>query len=661
MNDDTFYINLRKNKPEILKSYITQLRDCFTAGYTMPQFCIDNNIKRPLFVALDENYKDFLWELYVQFQYCKNTEIVPQFAMISGSVNSWSYYYAYVAQLKIENISDINLEKFDRIILLFFDVGNSENKYSISLDKLANYFVSRTQVEIPILHFVSKNPGVKFVVINHPAICSNIHNSERENKLLEESAMGPNRPFHTVRQKIKEDKSGNVETPFDFLGYTNEEVYRLMEIPEAKSNLDGSISMCDTDDNLLNIVNGKRTTAYQPSRYKNTIYFIGHCVYYGVGVPFDKTIESLLQKMLNDNNLPYRVENESQVFGQRYQDIFYNLNKLPVKSGDIIFAGMPHPVLADFIGNKLKPSSKFVAEQVLTKKWGLNPFSIPYWDLTSILDRPHNYGEVFADFCHINELGHKALAEKFYEMLVLNNFFRDTEFNYPSPPPPPHRYGIPKENSFDATNLFSIEELEEYKKELREKRVPIGSVLMNCNPFTLGHEYLVEYASARVYKLYIFVVEADLSEFPFAERFEMVKRGVKKFSNVEVLPSRQFAASMKTISGYFNRPEIVDETVDTSTDAYVFANEIAPSLGINMRFVGEENSDAFTHKYNESLKSILPQYGIKVYEIPRKEVNGEAISAKKIRAALNVGDFDTVAKFVPVTTLEFLKQNYSKK
>ena len=33
---------------------IIQLRDCFTAGYTFPQFCIDNNIKKPLFIALNE-------------------------------------------------------------------------------------------------------------------------------------------------------------------------------------------------------------------------------------------------------------------------------------------------------------------------------------------------------------------------------------------------------------------------------------------------------------------------------------------------------------------------------------------------------------------------------------------------------------------------------
>ena len=48
---------------------IIQLRDCFTAGYTFPQFCVDNNIKKPLFVAIDERRADFIWEIFVQFKY----------------------------------------------------------------------------------------------------------------------------------------------------------------------------------------------------------------------------------------------------------------------------------------------------------------------------------------------------------------------------------------------------------------------------------------------------------------------------------------------------------------------------------------------------------------------------------------------------------------
>ena len=184
---------------------------------------------------------------------------------------------------------------------------------------------------------------------------------------------------------------------------------------------------------------------------------------------------------------------------------------------------------------------------------------------------------------------------------------------------------------------------------------------MNCNPFTLGHEYLIEYAAKKVKKLYIFVVEEDKSEFKFADRFELVKRGVKKFSNVEVLPSGKFIISQQTFSGYFNKENLQDVAVDSSEDVEIFARDIAPSLGITVRFVGEEPEDSVTRQYNENMRRILPQYNIDFCEIPRREINGEVISAKKVRAALKVGDFDTIKKLVPKTTLKFLRDNFSDK
>ena len=179
---------------------------------------------------------------------------------------------------------------------------------------------------------------------------------------------------------------------------------------------------------------------------------------------------------------------------------------------------------------------------------------------------------------------------------------------------------------------------------------------MNCNPFTLGHQYLVEYAAARVDKLYIFVVEEDKSEFPFADRIELVRQGVQKFSNVEVLPSGKFIISQTTFSGYFNKAELQDVQVDSSEDVEIFGREIAPTLGITVRFAGEEPTDNVTRQYNETMKEILPRYGVEFCQIPRKEFDGEPISASKVRAALKVGDFDKIKKLVPKSTLQYLRK-----
>ena len=204
-------------------------------------------------------------------------------------------------------------------------------------------------------------------------------------------------------------------------------------------------------------------------------------------------------------------------------------------------------------------------------------------------------------------------------------------------------------------------ELDAYKNFLRERRQKIGCIVMNANPFTRGHEYLVEYAAARVDKLFIMVVSEDKSDFTFAERFELVRRGTKDFPNVEVLPSGQFVISQRTFSGYFNKENLQDVQVDSSQDVEIFAREIAPALGVTIRFVGEEPEDNVTRQYNDNMENILPRYNIKFCEIPRRDINGEVISAKNVRTAIKAGDFDKVKALVPATTFEYLREKFGKK
>ncbi|MBQ7476033.1 MAG: [Selenomonadaceae bacterium] len=110
--------------------------------------------------------------------------------------------------------------------------------------------------------------------------------------------------------------------------------------------------------------------------------------------------------------------------------------------------------------------------------------------------------------------------------------------------------------------------------------------------------------------------------------------------------------------GYFNKENLQDKKVDSSQDVEIFGSEIAPSLGINIRFVGEEPEDSVTRQYNENMKNILPRYDVDFCEIPRREINGEVISAKIVRAALKAGDFDKVKKLVPSTTYDYLREKF---
>lgn len=244
---------------------------------------------------------------------------------------------------------------------------------------------------------------------------------------------------------------------------------------------------------------------------------------------------------------------------------------------------------------------------------------------------------------------------------TLSSFDSRADTGVPTVVNPPAAQVIQKELPFEAD---TYKDLAEYKKALtgwydRTFSRTIGSVVMNCNPFTLGHRFLIEQALTQCDFLIIFVVQEDMSRFPFEDRLRLVKEGVADLKNVAVLPSGKFVLSSLTFSEYFNKSELQDRTIDSSLDVTVFAREIAPCLHITKRFAGEEPFDTVTRQYNETMRRILPEYGIEFVEIPRKtDVLGKremAISASRVRDLLEKGDFDAIKPLVPENTFRYLK------
>ena len=180
----------------------------------------------------------------------------------------------------------------------------------------------------------------------------------------------------------------------------------------------------------------------------------------------------------------------------------------------------------------------------------------------------------------------------------------------------------------------------------------VGAAVMNCNPFTRGHRYLIESASKQVDRLYVFVVSEDSSRFSFADRFEMVKRGVADLENVTVLPSGEYMISKATFPTYFIKDEAKAERIYAELDVSLFGEKIAPALNISKRFVGTEPYCAVTRSYNEIMKELLPSMGIEVTEIERKD----GISASKVREALDGNDTVALDELVPETTANYLRE-----
>lgn len=224
--------------------------------------------------------------------------------------------------------------------------------------------------------------------------------------------------------------------------------------------------------------------------------------------------------------------------------------------------------------------------------------------------------------------------------------------------------------------------LPEYRKYLESLARPgrNGTIVMNANPFTKGHRYLVEQAASLVDNLYVIVVREDRSRFPYAERKAMIDAGCAGLDNVIVCEGSDYAISAATFPTYFLKK--LDDATDTqiALDLDLFVNHIAKPLGVTVRFAGSEPEDALTRRYNELMAEILPGTSVAVVrqahqpdpelvkgsalrqarrpidfvEIPRLEQKDKPLSATSLRRALDKGGFKEAMEYIPKSTIPYL-------
>ena len=196
-----------------------------------------------------------------------------------------------------------------------------------------------------------------------------------------------------------------------------------------------------------------------------------------------------------------------------------------------------------------------------------------------------------------------------------------------------------------------------FVEKIKSKKVDgniISSVVVNCNPFTLGHRALIEKAARESDVVHVFVVSEDRSIFPADVRYRLVQEGIRHLSNVVLHKCGDYIISNATFPSYFIKKP--DEAVKTHTllDIEIFIEYIVPALGINRRYVGEEPTCSVTRIYNETMKEIMSCYNVEVIEIPRVSYNGDITSASKVRQLIKEEKFSGVKKMVPETTYKFL-------
>ena len=180
----------------------------------------------------------------------------------------------------------------------------------------------------------------------------------------------------------------------------------------------------------------------------------------------------------------------------------------------------------------------------------------------------------------------------------------------------------------------------------------IAAIVMNANPFTLGHQYLVQQAAAENDIVHLFGLSEDCSVIPYQVRKKLILEGCASFSNVCYHDSGPYIISNATFPSYFlkDETEVIREHAFLDLDIF---SKIAKKLHISVRYVGEEPYSQVTDIYNQIMKSQLPDYGIACKEIPRLKIDKKSVSASDVRLALKHGDNSLLKTLVPKSTYQY--------
>ena len=185
--------------------------------------------------------------------------------------------------------------------------------------------------------------------------------------------------------------------------------------------------------------------------------------------------------------------------------------------------------------------------------------------------------------------------------------------------------------------------LDRYKKHLAtlaEGADNVGVIVMNANPLTKGHEYLVRKAAGEVDRLIVIpLAEEKHNRFRYDERRGMIERLCAGIPNVRVAEGSHYVISRNTFPSYFIKEMDEAAMAGMRLDLDIFVRHIAPALGAKVRFVGSEPSDPLTAAYNAMMLETLPAQGIEVNVAERCLEGGEPVSASKVRGFMDADEF----------------------
>lgn len=555
-------------------------------------------------------------DIYIRF--FNTTKIKILFTTLDSRTH---YLYTKLQQLNFSNLNlyspDSKTSTLSHNIIIFHA---SRHEIKSFKDNTTSYlsldYIYRQLLILSVFDFYKKN-NISFYYVQLPSSLDDIPTVTKDNiysgKLLK---------FALDKAALDKYYGDNYNKHF----FENGD-YKKVSVIDI--GLKHCLKDCTSD--TYNVIHNRRVTVNAPLNYTNSIHCFGPCIVRGGYVCDDSTICSYLQENINKlksnwiNVINYGVE------GNTIYDL-HNMMSASYKPNDIIL----------FFG--ATPPSYFLNQGIKINIID----TLPVYKLENP-DHPSIINSVMHITHHMNKLLANHIFKHLQPSLNSSNiaYKQDIKMNLPYTP-----------------SLST--ELDSFKKMLTKYRIDnyankkIGAIIMNCNPFTLGHLYLVQQSLKYVDHLYVFIVEEDKSFFSFSDRYQLAQSCCKHLKNVTVLPSGAFIISTLTFPEYFFKDQLQNVSIDPSKDIEMFGHEIAPILNITYRFLGEEPLDKITAQYNAFLKEQLRWYNIQVIEIPRKSINNKVISASLVRNFIKQNDIENTKDLLPTITYNFILNKFKK-
>ena len=470
-----------------------------------------------------------------------------------------------------------------------------------------------------VLNFYKQN-GVRFLIVNGIMKKSLKDVSDSERKRLEMS----------LEQAIQDSEfithfCGDDALSYKIMSQHKDDLNQLARIVfNGVSNV-----LLDRKEEHYNIINGKRYTTDVPYSTSVRVHMFGPCAVMGLCVADEMTICSILQRHLNGTGYDAKVYNHGLAYGNDQLNDLVGMMDEPVRTGDWIiwFSAFDKNTLSKFEHQSIPIIDVSQCVQGL-KDWYLdNPFHCNGQANSKIA------AEIFN---HLKSVSQSQIAN---ERSSLIDSMKIKLHHNP--------YSV-----LDSTELNEYEKyLEQFSCSSNVKTK--GAVVLNANPCTLGHLYLVREALKYVDFLYVFLVEDSTGNLPYIEREIMLKEALKYNKRVKVIRGGSIMTSEIIFPEYFNRSSKPSK-VSLVLAHRCFGQVVSKRLGVTYRFFGTEPNDPLTRALNESAGEILPEYGIKPIFVKRMSIEGKYVSAKNVRTLLDAKSFSMLARLVPISTYKRL-------